>query len=361
MPILAFWAAETPMRIAAATLALSVFVGSALLTLAGPAAAQENTAEPERKTLRERLLERRQSRAAAEKSGSPANNDPGPTRIEGPGDFRFTLEHGGLTRMYRVHVPKSYDAAKPMPMLMAFHGGGANMDYQADDKYYGLISKSESAGFIAVFPNGYSKRDGGKLASWNAGNCCAGARDDNIDDVGFVRKMIERLRGQLNIAEGRIYATGMSNGALFSYRLACEMSETVRAIASVAGSDGMKICTPKRPVAILEIHAKDDEFVLFDGGAGKKLKILADFVSVPETISRWVQRNGCSPTPKRVLENKGAYCESYSSCREGTEVKLCVTERGGHSWPGGIKVRTNEPGSTALSANDVMWEFFSRH
>ena len=324
-----------------------------------PAVAQETGAQPERKRLIERLRERREARNA-EREGDAAAPQQGPARIEAPGGYRYTFEHDGIERAYRVHVPKSWSTNKSLPMLLVFHGGGGNMDYQADDKYYGQISKSESTGFIAVFPNGYSKR-GGKLASWNAGNCCAGARDENIDDVGFVRKMLERLRSQIAFDDKRIYATGMSNGALFSYRLACEMSETIRAIASVAGSDGTKTCTPTRPVSILEIHAKDDEFVLFNGGAGKDLKILADFVSVPETISRWVQRNGCEAKPKRVFENEGAYCDSYSSCREGTEVKLCVTERGGHSWPGGIKVRTNQPGSTALSANDVMWEFFGRH
>ena len=346
---------------------VAVIATTAALGLGPPAArAQESSSEaqPERKRLIERIRERREARQAERNAdssgGESATPQAGPARIESSGSYRYTLQHDGLERAYRVHVPKSWSAAKPMPMLLVFHGGGGNMDYQADDRYYGLISKSESAGFIAVFPNGYSRR-GGKLASWNAGNCCAGARDENIDDVGFVRKMIERLRTTVVFDDKRIYSTGMSNGALFSYRLACEMSETIRGIASVAGSDGTKTCNPTRPVSILEIHAKDDEFVLFNGGAGKNLKILADFVSVPETISRWVQRNGCPAAPKRVLETEGAYCDSYAPCREGTEVKLCVTERGGHSWPGGIKVRTGEPGSKALIANDVMWEFFGRH
>jgi len=302
-------------------------------------------------TLRERWRERR--KAAPVEATS--------TSINGPGDYTFSLEHDGLTRMYRVHVPVGYSATKPAPMVLAFHGGGGNMDYQADDKYYGLIAKSDSTGYIVVFPNGYSPFKSGKLATWNAGNCCAGARDKNIDDVGFVREMINSLRSRLNIDPARIYSTGMSNGALFSYRLACEMSDTIKAIAAVAGSDGTKSCDPKTPVSILEIHAKDDEFVLFNGGAGRDSKALADFVSVPETIARWVRRNGCPATPKRVLENAGAYCDSYAPCRGGTEVKLCVTESGGHSWPGGRKVRTGEPGSTAISATDVMWEFFQSH
>jgi len=305
-----------------------------------------------RQSLRERWLSRDKS-AGKGSVGSTSN-----ARIDGPGDYSFTLVHDGLTRMYRVHVPPGYSPSKPTPMVLSFHGGGGNMDYQADDKYYGLVSKSDRTGYILVFPNGYSPVKSGKFATWNAGICCAGARDKNIDDVGFVREMIKNLRSQLNIDPKRIFANGMSNGALLSHRLACEMSDTFRAIASVAGSDATKTCTPTAPISILEIHAKDDDVVLFNGGAGRDTAMLGNFVSVSETVARWVRRNSCNPAPKRVLETAGAYCESYTECRGNVEVKLCVTDSGGHSWPGGRKVRTGEPGSTAISANDVMWDFF---
>lgn len=304
-------------------------------------------------SLRERWLERKNA------SGTPTASPAG--RIDKPGDYSFALEWGGQTRRYRVHVPASYVPTVPTAMVLTFHGGGGNMDYQADDQYYGFITKSEQAGYIVVFPNGTSPLASGKLATWNAGNCCGGARDKNSDDVGFVREMIKRLKGQLNIDPDRVYASGMSNGAMFSHRLACEMADTIRAIAAVAGADGTLECKPSRPVSVLAIHARDDEMVLFNGGAGRDTKIAADFVSVPETVSRWVRRNQCEPTPRRVLDKPGVYCDAYTACREGAEVKLCVTETGGHSWPGGVKVRTKEPGSTALSATDAMWEFFRRH
>jgi polyhydroxybutyrate depolymerase len=281
-----------------------------------------------------------------------------PTTMDGPGDYTFTMQHAGTTRMYRVHVPASYSSSRPMPMVMSFHGGGGNMEYQADDRYYGLTSKSESAGFIAVFPNGHSRFRSGKFATWNAGICCGRARDENVDDVGFVREIVKRLKTQLNVDPNRIFANGMSNGGMLSYRLACEMPETFRAIASVAGTDGTRNCSPSRPVSVLHIHAKDDERVLFNGGAGSDSKQMADFVSVPDTIAKWVRLNGCSATPRRVLERPGAYCDSFSGCRGGTEVRLCVTSDGGHSWPGGIKVRTGEPGSTAINATDLIWEFY---
>ena len=285
--------------------------------------------------------------------------DAAPDEITGPGDYSLSIVHGGVTRLYRVHVPSAYSTSRPIPLVFSFHGGGGNMDYQANDRYYGQISKSEQASYVAVFPNGVSKLRSGKFATWNAGHCCGSARDENVDDVGFVRAIIKSLSDRLNIDQKRIFADGISNGGMMAYRLACEMPDVFRAIASVAGTDNTKTCTPKAPISILHIHARDDELELFDGGAGRKSSKVTSFVSVPDSISKWSQFNGCAAKPKRVFENSGAYCDAYSPCRGDVEVRLCVTESGGHSWPGGRKIRGGAPGSTALSATDVIWDFFS--
>lgn len=282
-------------------------------------------------------------------------------RIDAPGDYHLSLEHQGQTRLYRVHVPPSYSPGTPTAVVLSLHGGGGNYHYQADNEYYGMLAKADAAGFVAVFPNGYSRFPNGRLATWNAGSCCAAARDRNIDDVGFIRAMLARLRTQLNIDPGRIYANGISNGGMMSYRLACEMAETFGAIASVAGTDGTADCRPTRPVSILHIHALDDDVVLFGGGAGPRSRQLADFTPVPETIAHWVDLNGCNPAPQRTLELPTAYCDTYAGCRGDARVRLCVTQNGGHSWPGGRKVRTGEPGSTAFSATDLIWDFYQGH
>lgn len=335
-------------------------VGLACLLAVGvvtpdPGWAQESASAPAAKSLRERLKERRAER---NKPAAPAVAD---GTITGPGDYSFSLVHGGLTRFYRVHVPPSYSPAKPMPLVLSLHGGGGNMDYQADDKFYGQITQADKSGYVAVFPNGYSRLKSGKLATWNAGHCCGAARDDNSDDVGFIREIVKRLSAQPGIDGQRVFANGMSNGGLMAYRLACEMPEVFKAIAAVAGTDNTKACTPSQPVSVLHIHAKDDERVLFTGGAGRNMsdKVTA-FVSVPDSVAKWVQLNGCSATPKRVLDIAGAYCDAYSGCKGGVEVKLCVTDTGGHSWPGGKKVRGGQAGSTALSATGVMADFFTR-
>ncbi|MES2582436.1 MAG: PHB depolymerase family esterase [Pseudomonadota bacterium] len=336
--------------------AFAVLVCS-LLVVTHHAVAQDSSASP---SLRERIQERRQARQQA-KAATPTPSASGP-KMEQPGDYTFTLEHDGLTRKYTVHVPRSYNAASPIPLLVAFHGGGGNMDYQASDENYGLISKSEAAGFVAVFPNGFSKLPSGKFATWNAGNCCADARDRNVDDVGFVRQVIRDVSAQLHIDLRRIYATGMSNGAMMAYRLACEMPDTFAAIAAVAGTDNTTQCTPRNAISILHIHAQNDDRVLYNGGAGRKfgdVSKVTDFTSVPATVSKWVAQNSCRPTPQRTLTTAGAYCDRYTSCQGNTSVQLCVTDSGGHSWPGGHKARAGEAPSQALSANDVMWTFFT--
>jgi polyhydroxybutyrate depolymerase len=246
------------------------------------------------------------------------------------------------------------------PLVLALHGGGGDMRYMARDGIYGLISKSNAAKFIAVFPNGYSRLASGKLATWNAGTCCGAARDNRIDDTGFLKSVVADVKRRISVDSRRVFAIGMSNGGLMSYRLACEAPEVFRGIMGVAGTDNTLTCTPRRPAAILHIHAIDDDHVPFYGGVGPAGQEQINFVSVPSTIKKWVGLNACSARPVRVLSVAGAYCDVHYACAGGVRVKLCVTADGGHSWPGATFSSSGAPPSTAIKANDVMWDFFSK-
>jgi len=283
-------------------------------------------------------------------------SDPNPTPITAPGTYRFHFTHGGLRREYIVHLPRSRPAG-PAPILLALHGGGGDMDFQA--RHYGLIEKSEQAGFIAVFPNGFSRFRSGILATWNAGECCGKAVGSQVDDVGFLKEVILRVARQADGDLRRVFSTGMSNGALMSYRLACELPSLIRGIAPVAGTDNTKACTPGRPVPVIHFHARDDTHVQFNGGSGKDALTKTNFTSVPATIAKWVAINGADPRARRVLAVRGATCDLHSAGPRGAPVKLCVTESGGHSWPGSQSRRANKSPSQAISANDLMWDFFS--
>jgi polyhydroxybutyrate depolymerase len=290
-----------------------------------------------------------------ERRSKPAD-DPNMTAIRGPGDYRFSFVHDGIAREYLVHVPKSYRAA-PTPMLIALHGGGGNADSQADDSNYGLIGKSEQAGFIAVFPNGYSRLPSGVFATWNAGACCGAAQRDGADDVGFIREVIGRVEKQARVDPRRIFATGMSNGAMMDWRLACEVPE-IRAIAPVEGTDNTGACKPAHPVPVIEFHAADDPNVPFNGGTGVGPSH-TDFTSVPATQAKWVGLDGAQSAAKRVLTVPGAHCDLHRAKAGGAPVELCVTDTGGHSWPGGGSRQGRKQPSMAISANDLMWNFFS--
>lgn len=276
----------------------------------------------------------------------------------GPGSHELSLRHEGRERGFIVHVPKAYRADRPTPLVLALHGGGGSMEVMAKDRLYGLVSQSEASGWIVVFPNGFS-RLGGKLATWNAGICCGAARDRASDDVGFLRAVVAEVQRRLAIDPQRVFATGMSNGGMMSYRLACEASDIVRAVAAVAGTDGTTDCRPGRPVPVFHIHAKDDDRVLFNGGSGSVSDTHADFVSVPATVDKWARLNACSGPTQTVLQRPGVSCEVRSGCRGGVEVRLCVTDSGGHSWPGGRKALGGR-GSTALDATEAIWDFFAR-
>lgn len=290
-----------------------------------------------------------------DRRSKPAD-DPNMSLISRPGSYRFSFVHEGISREYLVHVPRSYSGA-PMPMLIALHGGGGDADFQADESRYGLISKSERAGFIAVFPNGYSRFSSGILATWNAGTCCGKAEENRIDDVGFIRAVIWRMEHQARVDPKRIFATGMSNGAMMSWRLACEVPE-IRAIAPVEGTDNTRSCSPSHPIAVIEFHAADDPNVPFGGGVGVGPSH-TDFVSVPATQAKWVRIDHADAKTKRVLSAAGAHCDLHPAGEGGAPVELCVTDSGGHSWPGGGTQQGRKQPSLAISANDLMWNFFS--
>ena len=279
----------------------------------------------------------------------------------GPGDYDFSLKVGSATRKYLIHIPNSYKKIIQAPLVMAFHGGLGNSSTMTNDERFQWISKSNAEGFIVAFPNGASRRADGTLATWNAGNCCGYAVESKSDDVGFVKEVIKDVESKFNINKNKVFATGMSNGGMMDYRLACEMSDTFSAIASVAGTDNFDGCIFKKPISIMHIHSLVDQHVLFNGGCGPQcisLKAEADFTSVPETISRWVKRNKCIGNPLKVTKDTGAYCETYSRCANDVKVKLCVTDDGGHSWPGGAPVSGGTPVSQKINPTDEIWNFF---
>ena len=280
-----------------------------------------------------------------------------------PGDHSRTLQDGGRTRSYTVHVPPKYEPERPTPVVLAFHGAMTNASIMALSS--GLSTKADEAGFVVVYPNGTGKED--ILLVWNSGGFHGPNAEKLPDDVKFVKAILDELPKLVNVDPKRVYATGISNGGMMCYRLAAELSQRIAAIAPVSGTIAVEKCQPRRPVSVMHFHGTNDKLVPFNGPSERTAKFLA-FKSVEETIGTWVRINGCPRKPKTTdLPHKAddgttVKREIYGPGKDGTEVILFVIKGGGHTWPGRQwPIPWLGKTTHSISANDLMWEFFKRH
>ncbi len=283
------------------------------------------------------------------------------------GDYAGSMSFAGLERSYRVNIPPSYDDSKPMALVIALHGGRGNGKKM--ERLSALSRQSDKSGFIVVYPDAVGR-------NWNDGRAVPKYRSqrEDIDDVAFIAALIGVLAEKLNIDRRRVYATGVSNGALMSYRLACELADKIAAIAAVIGSMATNIaatCAPSRPVPVLMINGTADKLIPWEGGYVRfGRKTLGRILSVPETASFWAAHNGCDISPEVTAlpdidpaDGTRVYKRSYRSCVDGVAVMLYEIRGGGHTWPQGRKTlpafvlgRTSQD----LDAGQLIWDFFRR-
>jgi polyhydroxybutyrate depolymerase len=228
----------------------------------------------------------------------------------------------------------------------------------------GMDAKADAKGFIVAYPNGTGMRADAKLLTWNAWRCCGAALDNKVDDVGFVRALVDDIAKRYPVDRKRIYATGFSNGAMLTYRVGCELGDVFAAIAPVAGALNDYNCGTGPKVSVVAIHGTADKHVRFEGGvpitAFDRHKRADN--SVQYAIDTWKKRDACDAEPAR--DRKGSVIHTAFRCADGTAVEVYAIEGQGHAWPGGRKGlrygNVDEP-STELPATDVIWSFFQKH
>lgn len=296
---------------------------------------------------------------------SPTSAPVGGTAIAS-GTYSHTVRTEDGTREYAAHVPEGYEAAKAYPVLLAFHGGFGSAEQFEDSS--GLSEVADKRGFIVVYGQGLSF---GllKASVWNAGACCGQAQEDrqDIDDVAYVRAVVNDLKQRYSVNEQRIYSTGMSNGAMFTQRLACEAPDLIAGAASVAGTIAISDCKPGRPIPILIIHGTDDENVPYAGGTGSEAFNRAAYISIEQEFRDWAARNRCSAgspavtqIAPRASDGKSVTKQTYIGC--SAPVELYTIHGGVHEWPGGHKPTDNRLERTqptqVLDASRVITDFF---
>jgi len=273
----------------------------------------------------------------------------------------------GRKRSYLLYAPTVASGARSTiarPVVLAFHGAGTNAKTMA--RFCGLNAKADQEGFTVVYPQG-----SGRLhwyLTFNGGNCCGYAMQQQIDDVACTAAILDDVATLTPVDKSRIFATGMSNGAIMTYRLASEMAGRIAAIAPVAGPMGTETCQPSRPVPVCHFHGTEDAFAPFEGGVGPKSVSRTDFYPVQQTIAAWVKANRAAAEPvveriaTTVHDGTSVSRSTYAALPGGAPVVLYTIEGGGHTWPGKPSLLA-ELGVTTqnLVANDVMWEFFQNH
>ncbi|MCA9076902.1 MAG: polyhydroxybutyrate depolymerase [Planctomycetaceae bacterium] len=278
------------------------------------------------------------------------------------GDHARSLTVDGRERSYLVHIPDSYDAMTPTPVVLILHGAGTDADITVT--FTGMNEKSDEKGFIAVYPNGTGRKP---LLTWNAGGSIERFRKDPADDVAFIDSLLDELERTVTVDRRRVFATGMSNGGMMCYRLAAEMSERIAAIAPVAGTLLIDDPRPARPVPVMHFHGREDRFVVPEG-PGDWTPGFLNFKSVEETMAVWCRINGCSTDPMitelpdEADDGTRVTRSVFTPQGSGAEIVLYEIEGGGHTWPGQRPpVRFIGRSTMDISANDLIWEFFERH
>ena len=273
--------------------------------------------------------------------------------------YESSMYVDNLLRSYVVHLPTTYYGngpnSEPYPLVIALHGTGGSA--QQMELGYSLNEKADKSNFVVVYPEGVRTNGFLGIRTWNAGACCDYAMVNQIDDVAFIKELIDKLTVDYNINPKRIYVTGMSNGGMMAYRLACELSWKIAAIAPVSSTMMANHCEPERSVPILHLHSVLDTKVPYSGGIG-----IGDynFTSVDSVLTSWSIKNHCITAPIKV-DNGQFIRTSWNDCNGNVSIESYVTYDGGHSWPGGEQAAYwADPPSSNINANDLLWDFFQR-
>lgn len=310
------------MRVPFPRFAAALAAAGALLALSAPPA----TAQP---------------RPASPGCGNVAPQPPGTSHDR-------TISSGGLDRTYRLHLPENYDARRPWPVVVVFHGRG-NDAVRTEE-----FSKLSTLPAVVAYPNGVVGLGDGDRQAWQGAPYSA----PGVDDVAFTGDLLDQLERELCVDTRRVYATGKSNGAGLTGLLACRMSDRIAAIAPVAGAfypGTREDCEPERPVPVIEFHGTHDATIPYAGDADR------DLPAIPDWVRGWADRNGCAgTTTSRRIEPDITVFRSHG-CDRGAEVRHVAVDGGGHTWPGADVYSGGGETTQTIEAHEVLWHFVSRH
>jgi polyhydroxybutyrate depolymerase len=269
------------------------------------------------------------------------------------GTSTHTIKVNGQDRSFRLYRPAALDGTDPAPLVVMLHGGFGTAK-QAEQSY-GWDKKADDGHFLVAYPDGVDR-------AWNVGGGCCGVPGKNhVDDVAFIDAMVRAIEQAGHVDPRRVYATGISNGGLLAYRLACD--STLFAAIGPDSATMLGDCPSPAPISVIHIHGSADHNIPYDGSPGDGFATI-DGPSVPDVITTWRTVDRCAPA---TASTAAPVTTSLANCADGRSVELIVIVGAGHQWPGSPSKPVIEhalhldPPSTALDATDTIWRFFVAH
>jgi len=270
------------------------------------------------------------------------------------GESAGTLISSGIEREYLLHVPKTYQPARPTSLVISMHGAANWPAFQMQASKWNELA--DEHGFIVVYPGG----QGAGPKTWRLQGRSTPSR---MPDVVFISELIDLLQKSYNIDPGAIYANGLSNGGGMAFALSCTLPHRIAAFGAVGAAITLPLdwCPDNRPAPLIAFHGTADRFTPYHGG---KVWIAPNpFPSIPEWTARWAERNKCAPVPVDTTIASDVERREYCDCANAAGVVLYTIEGGGHTWPGGPPFPEWLLGKTTqnVDATREMWAFFSQH
>jgi len=278
----------------------------------------------------------------------------------------YVLESAGKPRTLWLYVPAGRSEA--LPLVLVLHGGGGEGAGMERLTRGGFNRIADRDGAIIAYPDGVGRR-------WNDGREQLARRSrESVDDVTFLRALPGAIDANFPVDPHRVYVTGISNGGLMAYRLACDAADVFAAAGAVAANMGVELaarCHPGRPIAIAVLEGTDDPIMPWQGGPVRVLwSSRGEVLSTAQTLGRWLELDQCSqlravgPPAEPSRSDGTSLLERTAACAQGSEVRGYTLQGAGHTWPGGLQYlpawlvgRT----SHALDANEALWGFFRAH
>jgi polyhydroxybutyrate depolymerase len=248
------------------------------------------------------------------------------------GTSLHTINVGGHDRQYRLHKPAGMPASAALVIVL--HGGFGTADYA--ERNYDWDQLADSQKFVVAYPNGLNR-------AWNVNGfgCCGRPAKERVDDVGFITAAVADIEKGISINASRVYASGMSNGGMMDYTLACDTT-LFAAIGPVSGTQ-LDPCRSPHPASVMHIHGTADPLIPYGGGPGRGFVHL-DSAPIPDINAFWRNVDHCA---NPAITTSGSVSTSTASCPEGRGVVLITVDGGGHQWPD--------------FATEKLWQFFVAH